>query len=114
MSVKNSVSPITLTSFDSANLTANYQLLTGAMGIPHPLFYLKIINSSTLVVTVSYDGVNDHDVIFGQTTQSINFQTNNQPTNQNALLPQGTKVYVKGNAGVGLIYLSGWFQPQGV
>ncbi len=114
MSVKNSVQPIPLSSIDSATLIANYQLLSAAAGIPNPVFYIKIVNNSNVPVTVSYDGTNDHDVVRANTDASINFQTNNQPTNQNALLPQFTKVYVKGNAGVGLVYLSAWFQPQGV
>jgi len=114
MSVKNSVAPITLSSFDSANLIANYQLLSATAGIPHPIFYGKIVNNSNVPVTVSYDGTTDHDFVRANTDAPINFQTNNQPTNQNALLPQYTKVYVKGNAGAGLIYFSGWYQPQGV
>jgi hypothetical protein len=113
MSVKNSVQPIALSSIDSATLLANYQLLSVAAGIPNPVFYVKIVNNSNTPVTVSYDGTNDHDFVRAGTDAQLNFQANNQPTNQNALLPAFTKVYVKGSAGVGLIYLSAWFQPQG-
>ncbi len=113
MSVKNSAQPIALSSIDSATFSGAYQLLSATAGIPHPVFYAKIVNNSSVGVTVSYDGTNDHDFVRSASDAPINFQTNNQPTNQNALLPQFTKVYVKAAAGTGLVYLNAWFQPQG-
>lgn len=115
MALNNSAHPIPLSSIDSATLIANYQLISAAAGIPNPVFFLKIVNNSNVPVTVSYDGVNDHDVVRANTDAPINYQSNNQPQNHVALLPQFTKVYVKGNAGIGLVYLSGWSnQTQGV
>ena len=114
MSVKNSVLPIPLTSIDSSTFSGAFQLLSGAAGITNPVFYLKIVNNSNVGVTVSYDGTNNHDFVRAGSDALINFQANNQPTNNNALLPKATKVYVKGAAGAGLVYLSGWYQPQGV
>ena len=115
MALNNSVRPIPLSSIDSASISGTYQLLSAAAGIPSPLLNLKIVNNSSVPVTVSYDGVNDHDFIRADTDYQVNFQSNNQPQNNVAILSQFTKVYVKGTAGTGLIYLSGWSnQTQGV
>jgi hypothetical protein len=113
MSVKNSVRPLALSSIDSATFTGAYQLLSPTSGISNPAFYIKIVNNSSVAVTVSYDGTNDHDFVRAGSDAPINFQTNSQPTNNNALLAQFTKIYVKAAAGTGLVYISGWYQQSG-
>jgi len=112
MSVKNIVLAIPLTSFNSAALAAGYAPINAA-GFPEPLFLVRLINNSNADVTISYDGVNDADFVPHGTQLQLNFQTNGQPNNFNALLAKGTVVYVKGAAGAGLIYLAGYYQPQG-
>lgn len=112
MAVKNIVLPIPLSSINSSTFTGAYQLLSGAAGITHACIILRIINNSTMDVTVSYDGTNDHDYIPTKTTRDIQFQTNALPQTNNCSLAQGTKIYVKGSAGSGLVYLSGFYQPQ--
>ncbi len=114
MSVRNFVLPLPLSNIDSATFTGSYQLLSGAAGITNPAFLIRIVNASNIGVTVSYDGTNDHDFIPANSSIQLNFQTNNQPNNHNSLLQQFTKIYVKAAAGIGLVYLSGWYQPQGV
>ena len=111
-SVKNTVLPIPLTSIDSATFTGAYQLLSAAAGLPFPVIMLHIVNNSTVSITISYDGTNDHDFLLSDTDRQLEFQTNAQPNGFVACLAQGTKIYVKGSAGVGLVYLSGWYQPK--
>ncbi len=110
MAVKNSVAPIPLTTIDSATFTGAYQLLSGAAGLTQAVQMLYISNNANVVITVSYDGVNDHDYIIAGQTRMLNFQTNSQPNTSIAKLAKGTKVYVKGAAGAGLVALSGWYQ----
>lgn len=111
---RNFVLPIALSSIDSATFTGSYQLLSATAGIPSPVFYLKIVNNSNIGVTVSYDGTTDHDFVRAGSDAPLNIQSNNSPNNHSAILKQYTKVYVKAAAGAGLVYLSGWYQPQGV
>jgi len=114
MAVKNSVNQIPLTSINSAAFTGAYQLISGAAGITNSCFLIRIINNSNQNITISYDGVNDHDFLPTLMTLQLPFQSNSQPNNFNANLSKGTKIYVKGAAGAGLVYLAGYFQAQGV
>lgn len=110
MAVKNSVAPLPLSTIDSATFTGAFQLLSPAAGIAQAVQMLYISNNSNVVITVSYDGVNNHDYIIAGQTRMLNFQTNSQPNTSIAKLAKGTKVYVLGAAGVGLVALSGWYQ----
>ena len=73
----------------------------------------RIINNSTDDVTVSYDGTNDHEYVPKATVVQLSFEANAQPNNFVSVLQIGTRVYVKGTAGTGNIYLSGYFNPSG-
>lgn len=109
--VKNVVRAITLTSINSATLTGSYQAIN-IDGLPFPCFYLRINNSSNTGVTISYNGVTDNDYVLATDKLDLKMQQNAQPPAGVANWPKGTTVYVKGTAGVGIIYLSGYYQPQ--
>ena len=112
MAFKNKVLPIPLSSIDSSTFTGAYQLLSAAAGIPNPCVMLHMANHSSVAVTISYDGVTDHDFLLAEHERELNFQTNANAQNWAASLAQGTKIYVKAAAGLGSIYLSGFFIPQ--
>jgi hypothetical protein len=111
MAVKSSVQAVPLTSLSSAFLTAAYDSINSA-GLPQSCFLLKIVSTSTTGVTISYDGVTDHDYLPAGLTMEVNAQTNSQPNNWIANFQKGTVVWVKGTAGTGNIYVVGYFQPQ--
>jgi len=110
MASKNSVLALELTTFNSASLTAAYQAIN-VNGFQHPLFLLRIVNNATTAITISYDGITDHDYIAPNSTTQIPFQTNGQPNNFCAGMKQGTEVFVKGTAGVGTVAVAGYYQP---
>ena len=111
MAFRNSVTPIALSSINSATFTGSYQLLSAAAGLPAACIMLHIANNSTVPITVSYNGTTDHDFILSAHDRELNFQTNGQPQNFAASLPKGTKIYVKGTGpGTGSIYLAGYYQ----
>lgn len=96
----------TLRSIDSATFTGSYQKL-GSTALANPSILLKVVNNSNVLVTVSYDGVNDHDIVpaggyylydFGSDAQSVS-------EDRRLALSQGTQVWVKGAAGTGSVYL---------
>ena len=112
MSVKNSMAYIPMTSINSSTFTGAYQVIN-TNGTTSPCFAFKIVNNSTVDVTVSINGTTDHDYIITKTAQIYDLQTNKQPQNDACLLAKGTKVYVKGSAGTGSIYLIGLTQLEG-
>lgn len=92
----------TLRSIDSSTFTGSYQ----ALGTPlvYPSYILKLVNNSTVAVTISFDGVTDHDI-----APANSFWLYDEgKTGGSASIPAvsaGTAVYVKGSAGTGSVYL---------
>lgn len=78
-----------------------------ALGTPlaHPSYILKLVNNSNVLVTISIDGINDIDVA---PANSFWLYDEDEGSQGQKALPQGTQIYVKsgtGAAGIGLIYL---------
>jgi hypothetical protein len=106
---KNYLLPIPLSSIDSATFTGVYQLVTT---LPNACLILRIINNSGIAVTISYDGVNAHDVVQTLSTLQINAQSNAGANNYVVLFRQGTPIYVLGaTASTGLVYVAGYYEP---
>lgn len=110
MAVKNKVLAIPLTNIASSTVSSSYQAIN-ATGLANPCFLIRIINASTTNVTVSYDGVTDNEYVIAASSMDVNAQTNGQPNTSIANFAAGTVVYVKGTAGTGNVYLSGYYQP---
>lgn len=102
MSYTNRLAWETLRSIDSATFTGSYQ----SLGTPlaHPSYICKLVNNSTVLVTISIDGSTDVDIApagsfwlydEGKVGASSNFPA----------LPKGTQFYVKGSLGSGSVYL---------
>lgn len=92
----------TLRSIDSATFTGSYQ----ALGTPlaHPSYICKLVNNSTVLVTISIDGINDIDIapansfwLYDESKAGLNAAF--------PALPQGTQILVKAAAGTGSVYL---------
>jgi len=93
----------TIRTIDSATFTGVKQ----AVGTPlfHPSYKIKLVNNSTVLVTVSIDGIDDVDVapansfwLYDEGTVGL--------SGAMPALPAGTQIYVTGSvAGTGLVYL---------
>jgi hypothetical protein len=85
----------------TAPFTGSYQAFTA---LAHPAYKLKLVNNSTSLVTVSFNGADDFDVApansFWLYDESIIGQNGQLPA-----VPQGTIVSIKGTAGTGSVYL---------
>ncbi len=80
-------------------------------GLDQACFLIRIVNASNVIVTISYDGVVAHDVVLPNETIQLNLQANSSPNGFIAYLRKGTIVYVDAvNAGVGFIFLAGYYQ----
>jgi hypothetical protein len=104
----NYVKPFLLEEFDVAGLAAGFAPVN-AGGTADNLLILRINNHSNTAVIISYDGVHDHDIIGIGASVVYNLQSNSEPQNWVYQLKQGTTFYVRGTAGVGFIYFSGWY-----
>lgn len=111
MPIKNTVSAIEMQTFHAVNLHAvNWQPINPA-GLRQPCFMIRIINNCGSDIELSYDGVTAHDFVQDNNNLSLLFQVGSRPTNQQALMPIGTIVYVRGTAPQnGEIYLTGYYQ----
>jgi hypothetical protein len=111
MPVKDRISAIPLISFNVAGL-AGYQSINAPNGIPEACFSIVFSNNSNTNVIISYDGVTDHDIVLANSVIGFPIQTNAQPPNWRALLAKGTQFYVRGIAGVGTFFVSGYYQEN--
>lgn len=93
----------TLRTIDSATFNNTYQNL----GTPliHAGYIVKLVNNSTVLVTISTDGMNDMDVAPAMSYWLYDESKVGQVSAMPAL-PSGTQIMVKGAAaGTGLVYL---------
>jgi hypothetical protein len=93
----------TLQSIDSATFAGSYLRLGHATQFPGSI--VKMVNNSNVLVTVSIDGVNDHDVVPANGFWLYDYTTNKASSEPVAARDQGTQYFVKGSAGTGLVYL---------
>lgn len=90
-----------LRSIDSATFTGSFQ----ALGTPltFPASIIKLINNSTVLVTVSIDGATACDIL-----PSLSYSVYDETANHSieyVFLAKGTQFYVSATAGTGSVYL---------
>jgi len=95
--------PETLRSIDSATFTGSYQAI--GVVLAHPASLVKFVNNSTVDVTISWDGVNDHDILPANSFALYDIEANHAIYNE-LCIRQGTQFWVKGSAATGLVYLT--------
>lgn len=95
--------PDPIRSIDSATFTGAYQ----AVSTPttRPVRLIKFVNNSSVAVTISWDGINDHDFIPAGSFALYDVSTNKVYDTLAWYIRQGTQFYVKGAAGVRLFYI---------
>jgi len=103
----NYVSAVPMSSKNTAALTGGYDLVV--TGLPEACSILRIINDSNTDVIISYDGATNHDYVIAGTSLQLNAQANAQPDSWLSLFKQGQKIYVKGTAGVGFVYVAAYY-----
>ncbi len=99
-----------LRTIDSATFTGSYQNL--GTPLDNPSYICKMVNNSTVLVTISIDGINDMDVAPANSfwlydEGKVGFNSG-YPA-----LPAGTQIMVKGSAGTGSVYLVSQYIIQG-
>ena len=95
--------PDAMQTFDSSTMTSSYQALGDALAEPTRI--LKIINNSTKDITISWDGITDHDFVPIEGFSLYDVGTNRGNSAPELCIRKGTQIFVKGTAGTGSIYL---------
>ena len=86
----------------TAAFSGSYQAVGGPLLFPS--YILKLVNNSTVLVTVSIDGISDIDV-----APSNSFWLYDEgkvhTSSQIPAIEKGTQIYIKGTGGTGSVYL---------
>lgn len=98
-----SLTPDVLRVFASASLTSSYQLIQSVFS--YPVRIMKITSTSSTDVTVSWNGVDDHEYIVAGSFLLIDVSANREAS-QICEIAKGTSILIKGTAGTGNIYVS--------
>jgi len=107
----NYVKAIPAINFDTADLTADLQLIGT---LPVACYLLRFTNFCDNPIFISYDGVDIHESCLGADATNafpIYAQSNSQKRDT-AFFKAGTEIWVVGTAGVGFFMVSGYYQPQ--
>ena len=111
---QNSVHAIPIT-YLNANTFAGVWVPINPLGLPQPCFCIRIVNDSNVSIDIRYNQPGDdiwNSHVRPNSDADLMFQTNAQPTNYVALMAKGTVVSVNAIAGVGLVYLVGYYVNQ--
>jgi len=106
---KDFVKAIEMQSIDTSTIGAGAWSAVNAAGTEGACFFIRITNDSNTDVSISYDGIDYHEFIASGDSIEVNFQANASPGNFVSLLRKGTVFYARGTAGVGLVYVSGYY-----
>lgn len=100
-----------LRSIDSTTFTGSYQALGTALN--NAASIVKIVNNSDVLVTVSIDGTNDHDILPSSSFFLYDVTANSSRQSDSIFIEKGRQYYVKGSAGTGSVYLVVQYIVQG-
>jgi len=82
-------------------------------GFPQPVFMIELVNDSNTACNILfYNDVHQQQHIPANSHITLNFQTNHQPSGNVACYPAGAQVWISGAAGVGYIYITGYYTYQ--
>ena len=97
----------TLRSLAFGSISGTYAGIGAGLANPCRMFYL--VNSTDVLLTFSFDGVNDHFVIPPGSYLLLDITTNNTAVGGSFTISQGQRIYVKGAPTLGAVYLSAFF-----
>ncbi len=79
----------------------------------NPCRILHLTNTTDVLLTFSFDGVNDHFVIPSDSFMLLDVTSNMTLTGGSFVISQGQRIYVKGAPTLGSVYLSVFYGSNG-
>lgn len=79
----------------------------------NPIRLIYIVNTTDVLLTFSFDGVNAHFVIPSQAFLLLDVTSNMTLTGGALSISQGTRIYVEGAPTLGSVYLSVFYGSNG-
>ena len=106
MAYTNRITWEALRSLDTATMSSSSTYYNVGTALLFPSYKLKLVNNSTVLVTVSINGTSDVDVAPAGSFWLYDETQAQFPSATTPAIPAGTQISVKSaSAGVGLIYL---------
>ena len=105
---KDIIVPIEMQSVNTAGIGAGAFIEIGNP-LEGALSFIRITNASNTDVIISYDGIHDHEYVEDGGRIETYFQINATPENYVSKSKAGTVLWIRGTAGVGLVYVSGYY-----
>ena len=97
--------PIPMVSIDAATLNPAAYIPINPGGLPEACYALRVLNYCDVSIILSYDGITEHDLLErGEPLYLFPLV--------DSVLAQGTVFYVKGNVGIGRIYVTGFYSEE--
>jgi hypothetical protein len=75
----------------------------------NPIRLIHITNTTDVLLTFSFDGINDHQVVPASSFVLLDITANATINGQGFFIAQGTRIYVKGSPTLGSVYLSAYY-----
>jgi hypothetical protein len=98
--------PDAIRSIDSATFTGSYQAV--GTKLTYPTRIVKFTNNSTVLVTVSWNGTSDHEILPAGSFLLLDVSSDRE-TSGIFEIGANTQFYVKGSAGTGSFYISTYY-----
>lgn len=95
--------PETLRSIAASTFTGSYQAVGTALANSARL--IKFVNNTNQLVTVSWDGTHDHDILPSDSFALYDLTSNRGNPSPYLAAAQGTQFYVKASSGTGSFYV---------
>lgn len=101
------IRPDILRSIDSAVFSGAF--LPVGTPLQFPVRLIKFVNLSNVNVLISWDGVNNHEILPLGTAFTIDGSANRESSSNVWEIQSGTQFYVQGSPGTGFIYISCYY-----
>ena len=107
---KSIIKAIPLISISATTFTGSYVPIN-PLGLAEACNIVLISNLTNQLVTLSLDGITDHAIQAAGNIKFLQLETNS--IGGIGLMAKGQVFYAKANVGTGIIYVEGYYQPNG-
>jgi len=106
------ITPETLRTLAFGSISGTYAGIGTPLAEPSRIYYL--VNQTDVLLTFSWDGINDHFVVPAGSYILIDVTSNRTNVGGAFAVAANTRTYVKGSPGSGSVYLSSFYGNSGL